>query len=225
MMLPYTDLSLQWCYCTLIYHHNDATVHWSSITMMLLYTDLSLQWCYRTLIYHYNDATQVPELLWQRPSPSQVVTTSCRRATFRSPRSDRLTTASTDVSPLIQSAVSTRGRQTLSISKSSVSSRCHSNQASFVAVLCTCTWCVVWWLCRLVIINAGPVSILSQCLSQELKKVRHMSHQAEKGETCLTTLRHVSRSWNIMSHQAEKVRYMSHQAKKGDQALATWKEH
>ena len=30
-----------------------------------------------------------------------------------------------------------------------------------------------------------------QCLSQELKKVRHMSHQAEKGETCLTKLRHV----------------------------------
>ena len=29
-----------------------------------------------------------------------------------------------------------------------------------------------------------------QCLSQELKKVRHMSHQAEKGETCLTKLRH-----------------------------------
>ena len=29
------------------------------------------------------------------------------------------------------------------------------------------------------------------CLSQELKKVRHMSHQAEKGETCLTKLRHV----------------------------------
>ena len=35
---------------------------------------------------------------------------------------------------------------------------------------------------------------IDQCLSQELKKVRHMSHQAEKGETCLTTLRHVSRS-------------------------------
>ena len=35
---------------------------------------------------------------------------------------------------------------------------------------------------------------IQQCLSQELKKVRHMSHQAEKGETCLTTLRHVSRS-------------------------------
>ena len=57
-----------------------------------------------------------------------------------------------------------------------------------------------------------------QCLSQELKKVRHMSHQAEKGETCLTKLKH-------MSHQAEKVRDMSHQAEKGDQALATWKEH
>ena len=37
----------------------------------------------------------------------------------------------------------------------------------------------------------------NQCLSQELKKVRHMSHQDEKGETCLTKLRH-------MSHQAEK---------------------
>ena len=37
----------------------------------------------------------------------------------------------------------------------------------------------------------------SHCLSQELKKVRHMSHQAEKGETCLTKLRH-------MSHQTEK---------------------
>ena len=35
---------------------------------------------------------------------------------------------------------------------------------------------------------------VKQCLSQELKKVRHMSHQAEKGETCLTKLRHVSRS-------------------------------
>ena len=62
-----------------------------------------------------------------------------------------------------------------------------------------------------------------QCLSQELKKVRHMSRQAEKGEshqaeTRLTKLKH-------LSHQAEKVRDMSHQAEKGDQALATWKEH
>ena len=45
------------CYRTLIYHYNDATVHWSIITMMLLYTDVSLQWCYCILIYHYNDAT------------------------------------------------------------------------------------------------------------------------------------------------------------------------
>ena len=52
------------------------------------------------------------------------------------------------------------------------------------------------------------------CLAK-LKKVRHMSHQAE---TRLTKLKH-------MSHQAEKVRDMSHQAEKGDQALATWKEH
>ena len=41
------------------------------------------------------------------------------------------------------------------------------------------------------------IIVIFQCLSQELKKVRHMSHQAEKGETCLTKLRH-------MSHQAEK---------------------
>ena len=57
--------------------------------------------------------------------------------------------------------------------------------------------------------------MLTQCLSQELKKVRHMSHQAE---TRLTKLKH-------MSHRAEKVTDMSHQAGKGDQALATWKEH
>ena len=32
--------------------------------------------------------------------------------------------------------------------------------------------------------NAGSWVIqINQCLSQELKKVRHMSHQAEKGET------------------------------------------
>ena len=45
------------------------------------------------------------------------------------------------------------------------------------------------------------------CLAK-LKKVRHVSHQAEKR---LTKLKH-------MSHQAEKVRDMSHQAEKGDQA-------
>ena len=48
------------------------------------------------------------------------------------------------------------------------------------------------------------------CLTK-LKKVRHMSHQAE---TRLTKLKH-------MSHQAEKVRDMSHQAEKGDQALVS----
>ena len=31
--------------------------------------------------------------------------------------------------------------------------------------------------------NVEEISIHKQCLSQELKKVRHMSHQAEKGET------------------------------------------
>ena len=31
--------------------------------------------------------------------------------------------------------------------------------------------------------NVGKAVIHIQCLSQELKKVRHMSHQAEKGET------------------------------------------
>ena len=48
---------------------------------------------------------------------------------------------------------------------------------------------IIWIFCR-----ESEV----QCLSQELKVVRHISHQAEKGET-------------------------SHQAENGDQA--TWKEH
>ena len=47
-------------------------------------------------------------------------------------------------------------------------------------------------------------SIQSQCLSQELKNVRHMSHQAEKGETCLTKLRHVSRSSNTCLTELKK---------------------
>ena len=38
--------------------------------------------------------------------------------------------------------------------------------------------------------------IILQCLSQELKKVRHMSRPAEKGET------YVSPSWDT-SHEAE----------------------
>ena len=41
----------------------------------------------------------------------------------------------------------------------------------------------------------------SQCLSQELKKVRHMSHQAEKGET------HVSPSWDTCLTKLKKVRH------------------
>ena len=52
----------------------------------------------------------------------------------------------------------------------------------------------------LLLFSSYPLPTLTmdhiQCLSQELKKVRHMSHQAEKGETCLTKLRH-------MSHQTE----------------------
>ena len=46
----------------------------------------------------------------------------------------------------------------------------------------------------------------NQCLSQELKNVRHVSYQ---DETHVSKLRH-------MSHQAEKVRHLSDQAEKGD---------
>ena len=62
------------------------------------------------------------------------------------------------------------------------------------------------WLVQAVMaLYSGERTMVGQCLSQELKNVRHMSHQAQKGETCLTKLRHVSRSSNTCLTELKKV--------------------
>ena len=47
------------------------------------------------------------------------------------------------------------------------------------------------------IVIGNSMSNMLQCLSHELKKVRPVSHQAEKGETCLTKLRHMGSRFHI----------------------------